>query len=110
MKVLLRKLIYKEKSDSVNYVQYLCSKGVQIGEDCTIYVPTKTLIDMTRPWLIDIGNNVQITEGVTILTHGYDWFVLKGVYGEVLGSSGVNRQQCVYWNAIHNLKRGTYWK
>lgn len=88
MRALLKKLIYKEKSDSVNYVNYLRSKGVRIGEDCTIYVPTKTLIDMTRPWLIDIGNNVQITEGVTILTHGYDWSVLKGVYGEVLGSSG----------------------
>lgn len=53
-----------------------------------IFVPTKTLIDITRPWLIEIGENVQITEGVTILTHGYDWSVLKGVYGEILGSSG----------------------
>lgn len=43
---------------------------------------------MTRPWLIDIGNDVQITEGVTLLTHGYDWAVLKGVYGEILGSGG----------------------
>lgn len=23
-----------------------------------------------------------------ILTHGYDWSVIKGVYGEILGSSG----------------------
>ena len=53
-----------------------------------IFVPTKTSIDITRPWLIEIGENVQITEGVTILTHGYDWSVLKGVYGEILGSSG----------------------
>ena len=42
----------------------------------------------TRPWLIDIGKNVKITEGVTILTHGFDWSVLKGVYGDILGSSG----------------------
>lgn len=39
--------------------------------------------------MIEIGNDVQITSGVTLLTHGYDWSVLKGVYGEVLGSSGV---------------------
>lgn len=38
--------------------------------------------------MIKIGNDVQITAGVTILLHGYDWAVLKGVYGEVLGSSG----------------------
>ena len=43
---------------------------------------------MTRPWLIDIGNDVQITDGVTLLTHGYDWAVLKGVYGDILGSGG----------------------
>ena len=46
------------------------------------------LIDLTRPWLIDIGQNVQITIGVKILTHGYDWSVLKGKYGEILGSAG----------------------
>lgn len=38
--------------------------------------------------MIEIGENVQITAGVTILTHGFDWAVLKGVYGEVLGSRG----------------------
>lgn len=31
---------------------------------------------------------MQITRGVIILTHGYDWSVLKGVYGDILGSSG----------------------
>lgn len=61
---------------------------MKIGEESTIYVPTKTQIDTTRPWLIDIGKNVKITEGVTILTHGFDWSVLKGVYGDILGSSG----------------------
>lgn len=31
---------------------------------------------------------MKITEGVTILTHGFDWSVLKGVYGDILGSGG----------------------
>ena len=34
--------------------------------------------------MIEIGDNVSITEGVTILTHGYDWSVFKGKYGDVL--------------------------
>ena len=54
-----------------------------------IFDPQTTIIDETRPWMIEIGNDVQITSGVTLLTHGYHWSVLKGVYGEVLGSSGV---------------------
>ena len=58
------------------------------GGGTIIYNTNHVLIDLTRPWLVDIGNNVQITEGVTILTHGYDWSVLKGKYGKILGSSG----------------------
>lgn len=85
---LLRKILYREKATSESYIKYLRSLGMKIGEESTIYVPTKTQIDTTRPWLIDIGKNVKITEGVTILTHGFDWSVLKGVYGDVLGSSG----------------------
>lgn len=46
------------------------------------------MIDPTRPWMIEIGNDVKITHGVIILTHGFDWAVMKGVYGEVLGSAG----------------------
>lgn len=85
---IIRKLIYGNKVDSKTYVEYLRSLGMKIGEETTIYVPTKTQIDITRPWLISIGNNVKITEGVTILTHGFDWSVLKGVYGDILGSGG----------------------
>ena len=38
--------------------------------------------------MIEMGKNVQITEGVTLLTHGYDWSIVKAVYGDVLGSAG----------------------
>lgn len=43
-----------------------------IGERCVIFDPMFTIIDETRPWMIEIGNDVQITQGVTILTHRYD--------------------------------------
>ena len=59
-----------------------------MGGPPVFFAPQNVCIDVTRPWLISIGNNVQITSGVTILTHGYDWAVVKGVYGEILGSSG----------------------
>ena len=69
-------------------IERLRSLGAKIGERVVIFHPASTSIDETRPWLLDIGNDVQIPYGVSILTHGYDWSVLKGVYGDVLGSSG----------------------
>lgn len=88
MRKILKRIIIREKSDSDSYVKYLRKKGCNIGKGTSIFYPTRVTIDITRPWLIEIGENVQITEGVTILTHGYDWSVLKGKYGEILGSAG----------------------
>lgn len=86
---IIKRLIYKERCDSDTYIEWLKKRGAKIGKGTVIFSRIKDVtIDTTRPWLLDIGNNVQITKGVTILTHGYDWSVLKGVYGDVLGSSG----------------------
>lgn len=89
LKKLISYLIFKEKCSPESYLKHLKKIGCKIGDGTHIFAnPLNILIDETRPWLIDIGNNVQITRNVTILTHGYDWSVLKGVYGEILGSSG----------------------
>lgn len=88
IKGMIRKLILKHKCDSESFLNYYRRLGARIGERTIVYEPTKTFIDDTRPFLIEIGDDVQITRGVTILTHGYDWSVLKGVYAEVLGSAG----------------------
>ena len=45
-------------------------------------------LDSTHPELLEIGNDVQIARDVRIITHGYDWAVLKGKYGDILGSAG----------------------
>lgn len=88
LKELAKKLAYGPKATSDSYIVWLRSKGMVIGDNCAIYAPTKTCIDVQNPWMIEMGDNVQITEGVTILTHGYDWSVFKGKYGDVLGSAG----------------------
>lgn len=88
IKQFIKKLIYKEKADSDTYIQHLRKKGMRIGDRTVIYNPQGVVIDEKRPWMIEIGDDVKITHGVTILTHGFDWSVLKGVYGEVLGSCG----------------------
>ena len=76
------------KSSSERYIDYLRKLGMKIGDRTTVFSPRHTMIDETRPFLIEIGDDVQITQDVTILTHGYDWSVLKHCYGNVLGSSG----------------------
>ena len=88
LKQFVKKIVFKEKTNSKTYVDYLRSLGVRIGERVTIYEPRSNVIDVTRPWLIEIGDDVKITYGVTILTHGYDWSVLAGKYDTVLGSAG----------------------
>ena len=70
-------------------VKFRGKTGMRIGEGTEVFArPTNILIDTTRPWLIEIGRNVQLTAGVKILTHGYDWAVLKAKYGDIYGSAG----------------------
>lgn len=88
LKSIKNKIMWGARSSSESYVSFLRKKGCKIGERVFFYGSTSSYVDVTRPWLIDIGDDVQITAGVTILTHGYDWAVLKKVYGNVLGSSG----------------------
>lgn len=88
IKKIIRKLLHGYRVDSQSYINYLRSKGMKIGDNVHFVAPTQTVIDVTRPWMISIGNNVTITQGVTIITHGFDWIVLKNVYGAILGSAG----------------------
>ena len=88
IKRVLKIIKYGYKGDSGSYIKHLKKCGCSIGERVTLFSPQTIDVDITRPWLVSIGNDVQITQGVKILTHGYDWSVLKGVYGDILGSSG----------------------
>ena len=81
------KLLYREKASSESYIQYLKRKGITIGENVTFHGPRTTIVDVTQPSLIKIGDNVEITSNVTILCHDYAWSVFKQLYGEIIGSN-----------------------
>lgn len=49
LKKVLKKAVYGAKSDSESYVEHLKAIGMKIGDDCIVYVPTKTLIDEQYP-------------------------------------------------------------
>lgn len=90
-KVLLTHLINFRKLfwSSERYIKYLRSLGVEIGDRVQIVSPNHTRLDIMRPWMLKIGSDVIITAGVTILTHGADGLVVKGKYGDLIGSSGM---------------------
>ena len=81
------KLKYHTSSPG-RFVKFLRSKGVMVGEDVTFFAPGSNFVDLTRPYLITIGTNVKITQGARILTHGFDWCVLREVYQRPYGSAG----------------------
>ena len=81
-------LKYGYKHNSESYYKYLKKYGIKLGNNVKFYSPWTIQIDIQRPWMIEIGNDVHITSGVRILQHGYDWCVIQKKYGEVLGSSG----------------------
>lgn len=68
----------RSRTDRQQMVDELRSKGAIIGEDLYIYAPNETIIDMTSPFLLTIGDHVRITSGVKILTHDYSWSAAKG--------------------------------
>lgn len=88
IQLFIRFVVFGNRCSSERYIKTLRKKGCIIGENTTIYEPQDTVIDVTRPWMIEIGNNVEITTGCTILTHGYDWSVFRVLHGEIMGSSG----------------------
>ena len=88
LKEKIRNILYGPKANSERYVAHLRQIGVQVGDQVTIYTPTKTTIDECYPWLLTIGNNVKIAQGAIILNHDYSWSVLKCTTGAVLGASG----------------------
>ena len=88
---LIKKVIFGYRVDSETYIKYFRSISMLIGERTVIYEPHASYVDVTRPYLIKIGNDVKITRGVTLLTHGYDLSVLAGFHQVVLGS-GVGGQ------------------
>lgn len=86
VKNIVRRLIFGKRATSEAYINYLRNIGVKIGSRVRFFEPWETTIDEQTPWLLEIGDDVQILRGVTILNHGYDWIVLKNVYGEILGA------------------------
>lgn len=68
---VINKLAYmRSMYSSNNYIKYLRSKGVIIGEGTHIR-QRSCFIDLSRPSLVKIGSKVLINENFTLLTHDF---------------------------------------
>lgn len=86
LKKIIKRIVFGYHADDKVFIKYMREKGAKIGERVMINDTRYTVIDETRPYLIEIGNDVVITRGCTILTHGYDWCVLQKKFGHPMGS------------------------
>ena len=66
-------------------------KELKWGGGTIIRSPMTTRIDLTRPSLVTIGENVDINKNFQILTHDYATRVFKFVFHDFLNSSGAVR-------------------
>ncbi|WP_104384588.1 DapH/DapD/GlmU-related protein [Sphingobacterium sp. HMA12] len=72
---MIRKFVQILKKYSMSHEEYGRFLGVKIGKGCSI----KTRNFGMEPYLIEIGNNVQVTNGVSFYNHGGAW-VLRDKY------------------------------
>ncbi len=59
------------------YIDYLRHKDIKIGNGCEIY---KDVVFGSEPYLIEIGDNVRITNGVKFITHDGGVWTLRNLY------------------------------
>ncbi len=85
---LLFRNCWFETMDSEEYVRYLRSRGIKVGENVRFRYPGHTLIDQNRPTLVEFGDNIDINDNFTLLTHDFGTYALRGKYGDFVNSSG----------------------
>ena len=72
LRKLLGKFAYRWHRRSENaYINYLRKKGVKIGDGCMFRYHRTAHIDLTRPSLITIGNDVNFNKDFELQTHDY---------------------------------------
>ena len=88
MNIIQRFIRFYSRFSQNAYIKYLRSKGVKIGDRCFIPEPRTVDIDLTRPSLIEIGDDVRMNIGFTLMTHDFASAVFRVKYKEFIGSSG----------------------
>ncbi len=75
-------------ANSDRYVRYLADAGITIGKGNFFQSPGTACVDVTRPLLVEIGDNCTFLEHFTLLSHDAVRKVFRNVYHDFLASSG----------------------
>ena len=79
VKKIVQIYLYRIKRDPISLARWL---GVRIGEGGQILDNPVTVFG-TEPWLISLGNHVDVTAGVRFLTHEGGIWVARGLKPEL---------------------------
>lgn len=82
---LRKMLLYGARHSSESYIRKLNRLGASIDQSVHMAAPETVWIDMTMPYLLQMGKNVMLAAHVTILTHDAGWLVMKANDGVVRG-------------------------
>ena len=70
------------------FVKFLRINGIKVGENVVFRDPRHTLIDITRPSLVEFGNNIDINDNFCVITHDFGTYVFRQKYRDFINSSG----------------------
>lgn len=95
------------RTSSKRYEKFLRRKGVRLGKNI-FWGKIKTIdIDYSRPLLVDIGDDVRINTGFTLLTHDGAAQVFRKKYHDFISSSGMIKIGCnVYFGRHCTVLKG----
>lgn len=89
--IKVRKLLIKlfpQFMKSKDLIDILTNHGIHVGKSTHFYYPSSIMIDMQRPWMIEIGDYCKITKGVIILAHDYSRAVFRRSHNQIIGEAG----------------------
>lgn len=108
IKVIIEKIKLRLARRNGNaYVKYLRKRGVVIGKGTVVCAPKLFDIDLSRPHLITIGDNVRLNTYMTIMCHDAASKVFREIKGELLPSNGkVTIGNNVYFGRYATVLKG----
>lgn len=75
---------FKIRRSGNAYIDYLRSLGIKIGNNTIVFDPKDIYIDISRPELIEIGDNVFLHKGVQIISHDWASYLFVNSFGDFI--------------------------
>lgn len=88
IKKIIKTIFWGYHGTSEGYISHLRKKGIKVGTECVFWNSHRITIDEAHPYMLEIGNRVNITGDVTILCHDYSSIAARNC---MCGGGGVRK-------------------